>query len=129
MDENKIPQEKIKLGEKQITSGERAVDWMKKEAAPETKEKTANDELVSKELRREIELMNLDESLRVEAQKKAAKIQVLADDDKLKKLLQDAEVHGVVYAVKVAKSMNDPFLLDALHDLLAKGGYYNKFKK
>lgn len=128
MEENKVP-EKVKLTENKISSGERAVQWMEKGVKTETKENVANEEMVNKELRREIELMNLDESLKVEAQKRAAKIQVLADDDKLKKLLETAQEKGVVFAIKVAKSMNDPFLLDSLHDLLAQNGYYKNFSK
>ena len=129
MDDNKIQPEKIKLSEKPVSSGERAVEWMKKDEAKETQEKSANDEIVNKELRRVIELMELDESLKIEAQKKAAKIQVLADDDKLKKLLEIAQEKGVLLAIKTAKSMNDPFLLDAFHDILAREGYYQKFVK
>jgi hypothetical protein len=84
---------------------------------------------VAEELRREIDLMNIDENLKKEAEQKANKIQFLADDDKLKELLRMAREKGVIYSVQVAKKMNDPFLLDAFHDLLAKEGYYQKFVK
>ena len=39
-----------------------------------------------------------------------------------------AKSKGVVYAVNVAKKMDDPFVLDKLHDNLAKEGYYKSFK-
>ena len=50
-------------------------------------------------------------------------------DSDIKKLLEIAREKGVVFAIKVAKSMNDPFLLDTLHDALAKEGYYKDFVK
>ena len=80
-------------------------------------------------MKREIELMELDDNLKKQAEQKANKIQFLADDDKLKKLMELAREKGVVFAIKVSKKMNDPFLLDALHDILAKEGYYKKFVK
>ena len=69
------------------------------------------------------------ENLKKQAEMTAAKIQVLADDEKLKKLLEIARGKGVVFAVKTAKAMNDPFLLDTLHDILAREGYYQNFIK
>jgi hypothetical protein len=73
--------------------------------------------------------MQVDDNLKKEAEQKANKIQFLADDEKLKKLLDIAKEKGVVFAIQTAKGMNDPFLLDALHDILAKEGYYHKFVK
>ncbi|OGZ84697.1 MAG: hypothetical protein A2599_03580 [Candidatus Staskawiczbacteria bacterium RIFOXYD1_FULL_39_28] len=119
--------EKLSDLEKKITSGERAQRWMEKEPTKESKEISADEKNISDELKREIELMQVDESLRAQAEQTTLKIQVLADDDKLKKLLDIAKEKGVVFAVKVAKSMNDPFLLDTLHDILAKEGYYKNF--
>jgi hypothetical protein len=73
--------------------------------------------------------MQLDDNLKKEAEQKANKIQFLADDDKLKELLKIAGEKGIVFAIQTAKKMNEPFLLDALHDILAKEGYYKKFIK
>jgi len=87
------------------------------------------DAIVSAELRREIELMNVDDNLKKLAEQKANKISFLADDDKLKHLLQVAKEKGVLFAIQTAKKMNDPFLLDTLHDALAREGYYKDFTK
>ncbi len=88
-----------------------------------------DEKIVSQELRREIELMEIDDNLKKQAEQKANKISFLADDDKLKKLLEIAREKGVVFAIKVAKSMNDPFILDTLHDALSQEGFYKDFTK
>lgn len=87
------------------------------------------DENISEGLKREIELMQLDDGLKKQAEEKANKIHSLADEDKLKELLKIAQEKGVVYAIQVCKKMNDPYLLDTLHDLLAREGYYQNFIK
>jgi hypothetical protein len=43
---------------------------------------------------------------------------------KVKKLLEIAKAKGVIFAVSVAKKINDPYVLDSLHDRLIEGGYY-----
>ncbi|MCX6719875.1 MAG: DUF3798 domain-containing protein [Candidatus Staskawiczbacteria bacterium] len=122
--------EEIKIPEKKISAEEQAVhfDW-DKEKKVEKKESSEDEKIISEELKREIELMQIDENLKKEAEQKANKIQFLADDDKLKQLLVIAKEKGVLTAIQTAKKMNDPYLLDTLHDILAKGGYYQKFIK
>lgn len=130
MDEPNRKFEKLSDLEKKISSGERSMSWMKKETeSTREKEPSADEKIISEELRREIEMMQVDENLKKQAEMTAAKIQVLADDDKLKKLLEIARESGVLAAVKTAKAMNDPFILDTLHDILAKEGYYQNFIK
>lgn len=97
--------------------------------APEKKEISREEQMVAEKLRREIEMMELDDKLKDEAKKKAEKISFLDEDEKINHLLQIAREKGVVFAVKTAKSMNDPYLLDIFHDVLAQGGYYQKFSK
>ena len=120
----------IKTPEKKISAGEQAVhfDW-EKEKKVEKKEISKDEKIISEELKREIELMDVDENLKKEAEQKASKISFLADDDKLKKLLEIAREKGLVFAIQVAKKMNEPYLLDTLHDILAKEGYYKDFIK
>ena len=101
----------------------------KPEKSAERKEGLQNEQVISEGLKREIELMQIDDNLKKQAEQKASKIQLLADDDKLKELLRMAKEKGVFYAIQVCKKMNDPFLLDTLHDILAKEGYYQKFIK
>jgi len=113
-----------------IPAGEQHIEFKKEaEPAPEKKEVLSQDKLVAEELKREIEMMDLDENLKKEAEEKAKKITFLGDDQKLEHLLKIAKEKGVVYAVKVAKDMNDPFLLDTFHDLLAREGMYQNFTK
>lgn len=130
MADNINKKEELKIPERKISATEQAVhfDW-DKEKKIEKKEMSSDEKIVSEELKREIELMQVDDNLKKEAEQKAGKIQFLADDEKLKNLLAVAREKGVVFAIKVAKSMNDPFILDALHDALAKEGYYQKFIK
>lgn len=105
-------------------------EGFKVEKKPEIKKEHQEEERVASEgLRREIELMELDEKLKDEAEQKAKKIQFLADDDKLKNLLELAKTKGILFAIKTAQTINDPYLLDTFHDILAKEGYYKTFEK
>ncbi len=128
MAENKDNQELIGIPEKKNISGEQPAHF-EQEKNIEKKETAQDEKIVSQELRREIELMELDDTLKKQAEQKANKISFLADDDKLKKLLKIAREKGLVFAIKVAKSMNDPFILDTLHDALAREGYYKDLIK
>src|SRR3990167_5266138 len=100
-----------------------------KDSFKKTPEHREQEKIAEKGLKREIELMELDEGLKEEAEKKAKKIQFLAEDEKLENLLEIAKNKGVISAIETAKAMNDPYLLDTLHDILAKEGYYKKFEK
>ena len=97
------------------------------ERKSETVETRQDNEQANETLRREIELMNLDPNLQQEAVTKAKKIQILAEEERLEELVKMAREKGVIFAVKTAQSMNDPYMLDMLHDLLAKNGYYKEF--
>jgi hypothetical protein len=112
-------------------------DFYVKEKNVETKETEQNfektefreDEIIHKKIRREIETMDLDENLKLQASAKANDMRSLDSKEKIKTLLQIAQKKGVIFAVKVAKNMNDPYILDTFHDALAKEGYYKKFLK
>ncbi len=130
MDDNKDKQENIEIPEKKISADEQTIEFKKEGGpAPEKKEISPDEKIVEQELRREIELMQVDDNLKKQAEEKATQIHSLSDDEKLKHLLEIAREKGIVYAIKVAKSMNDPFLLDTLHDILAKEGFYKKIGK
>lgn len=96
---------------------------------PERRESVEDEKIVSDELKREIELMDVDEKLRGEAEKKAQKISFLGEQEKIEHLLKIARQKGVVFAIQVAKRMNDPYLLDVFHDILAKEGFFKDFAK
>jgi len=100
------------------------------EQSPELKE--AKEDLSHEELaqvREKIEKEDLGESVRQYAGQQAQSMKLLDDEKKIKKLLELAQSKGVVYAVEVAKKMDDPYVLDFLHDTLAKQGYYKDFVK
>jgi len=84
---------------------------------------------ITDQLKKEIEAMEMDENLKAEAKKKALKIEFLGEQEKIEHLLKIAHEKGVVFAIKTAREMQDPYLLDILHDLLAKEGFYKDFTK
>ena len=99
------------------------------ESVQERRELSRDDKIISAELRKEIEMMELDDATKAEAEKKAEKIEFLGEKEKIKHLLQMAREKGVYFAIQVAKKMNEPYLLDTFHDLLSKEGYYKNFIK
>lgn len=124
----------IPVPERKVPTENQPVDFKaEKEMGPEgkvEKKDTFNeDKNISEGLKREIELMEVDKNLKQQAEQTANKIHSLSDDDKLKELLNIAKDKGVIYAIGVCKKMNDPYLLDTLHDMLAKEGYYQNFIK
>ena len=74
-------------------------------------------------------MMEVDDATKDEAKKKADKIEFLGEKEKIEHLLQIAREKGVVFAIQVAKKMNEPYLLDILHDTLAREGFYLKMGK
>jgi hypothetical protein len=99
------------------------------EKIQEKKETSREDRLVSAELRREIEMMELDDEMKKVAEKKAEKIEFLGEKEKIEHLIQMAREKGLVFAIQVARKMNEPYLLDVLHDTLAQEGFYKDFTK
>jgi hypothetical protein len=119
--------------EKEKDRNEPAIDFdvEKLDAVPK-KEISPAEKNVADSLRREIELMEADGELKAEAKKKALKIEFLGEQEKIEHLLDIAREKGVVSAIKTAMEMKDPYLLDALHDILAKESFYKtipQFKK
>jgi hypothetical protein len=134
MDQDKkdLPEQagEIKTPEKQISADEQSIKFdMEAGPKPEKKEISPDDAIVSAELRREIEMMEVDDNTKAEAEQKAKKIEFLGEKEKIEHLLQIAREKGVVFAVQVARKMNEPYLLDVLHDILSKEGYYKDFTK
>jgi hypothetical protein len=118
------------IPERKTPSGEQAVHFgLEKEKAVEDKETARDDKIVSAELRREIEMMELDDKTKKEAEIEREKIDYLGEKEKVEHLLKMARKKGLVFAIHVAKNMNEPYLLDILHDTLAKEGYYKDFTK
>ena len=122
----------IKVPEKEISASEQRKHFEmegERELAPEKKEVSPDEKIIADELRREIEMMEMEEGLKEEAKKKAQQIDFLAGQDKIEHLLAIAREKGIVFAKITAKEMKDPYILDILHDVLAREGYYKKFIK
>lgn len=99
----------------------------KKETIPVPERR--EEEMISEKLRKEIDMMEMNEETKKDAEKKAKKIEFLGQKEKIEHLLDIARKKGVIFAIGVAKKMNDPYLLDIFHDILAKEGYFQDFSK
>lgn len=121
-------EEQIKGLEKQDSVGEQPIEF-EGPPAPEKKEVLSEEKIITDELRREIEMMEVDDKLKDEAKKKAQKIEFLGEKEKIEHLLEAVRKKGVVFAVNMAKEMKDPYILDIFHDILAREGYYKDFIK
>ena len=131
-DKKDLPEQvgEIKTPEKKTSATEQAVhfDW-EKDKKVEKKRISEDDKIVSAELRREIELMQLSDEEKKGADKIVSKIEFLGEKEKIEHLLKIAREKGLVYAIQVARRMNEPYLLDVLHDTLAREGFYKKIMK
>ena len=101
------------------------------EAGLET-EKLLEEAFEKKELRQRIEAEELPINLQEKVKVEAKNLKSLEDEGKLQRLIaivKDAKdkKNGIVYAVKVAQGINNPYLLDVLHDELVEKGYYKYF--
>ncbi len=92
----------------------------------ESKETASKEEI--QQLRHVIQSSKLDENAKTNTTTDANNIKLLDDEKKINKLLDLAKSKGLTYAFDVAQKMNDPYVLDTLHDKLAKDGYYKSFK-
>jgi hypothetical protein len=121
-------EEKLKVPEKKI---EPEKEWAEfgKDMPKNIEEKEiskSDEEKITDEMRREIDAMESNDTLKEEAKKKALKIEFLGEKEKIENLLKIAREKGVVFATKIAKEMNDPYLLDIFHDILAREGFFQK---
>jgi len=123
---NNIEGEGINIPEKREPIVEQGTE---QELTPEKRAEKKEDRIVLGELRQEIEKMELDDNGKVEAEKAREKISFLGEKEKIDHLLELARQKGVVFAIQVARRMNEPYLLDILHDTLAQEGYYKDFQK
>lgn len=121
-------QEQIKSPEKVTPRAEQAVHFNQEGERPiEKNERFFDDARVSDELRREIEMMRLNGEQEKEIEAKVEKIEFLGEKEKIEHLLDMAREKGLVFAIQVARKMNEPYLLDTLHDTLAREGFYKDF--
>ncbi len=105
------------------------------EIAPEINEVIEREEKLTGEeiqkLREKIEKTDLDDHLKTQVQSHVNDLNMsgLENEGKIEKLLEITKNKGIIYSVHIAKKMNDPYILDALHDTLAENGYYKEFLK
>ncbi|KKP33218.1 MAG: hypothetical protein A2312_00795 [Candidatus Staskawiczbacteria bacterium RIFOXYB2_FULL_32_9] len=129
---NEENKDEIKRTAKEIISnakeGER-VDFFLEKNEYKEKEISKEEQIVKDEIRRELDLMDLDENLKKESENKSKQIQFLGEEEKIKHLLDIAKQKGVVFALKVANNMNDPYVLDIFHDVLVREGLWKRFEK
>jgi hypothetical protein len=121
--------DEIKSPEKVSAQQEQAVHFDREHEKILERKENPDDEIVSRELRREIEMMELDPANAKAAEIEKEKIEYLGEKEKIEHLLNVARERDLVYAVQVAKKMGDPYILDLLHDTLAKEGFYKDFIK
>ena len=67
--------------------------------------------------------------MKKESENKSKQIQFLGEEEKIKHLLDIAKQKGVIFALKVANNMNDPYVLDIFHDVLVREGLWKRFEK
>lgn len=99
----------------------------KKEEIIERKELTREEREKKEKLMEQISKIAPPPQAKEEVKKEAEKIKRLAVKGKIKHLLDLAQSKGLVFSVAVARKLNDAYLLDIFHDILAKEGLYKKF--
>ena len=113
-------------------------DYEKESGLPRIEEKPSKykraqlrekDKIILEKLEREVKMIAKNPDLAKEAQKKMEEIRAAGAKEELKRLVDLAEDKGVIFAVKVAEDMNDPYILDLFRDVLAREGFYNNFEK
>ena len=123
-----VQSNEIKAPEKINSSGEQTVHFKQEiEKNLEKNIPSEDDKIVSEELRRQIEMLELDPTKEKDIEVEKEKIGYLGEKEKIEHLLKTAREKGLVYAIQLVRSMNEPYLLDVLHDTLAREGYYKDF--
>lgn len=95
------------------------------EGAPETVETEEQDSVTL--LKQKIEQMPLEDDASL-VNGKVDDAQDLEDEEKIQYVLKLARTKGVIFAIKVAQKMDNPYILDSVHDALIEEGYYKKFE-
>ncbi|MEK7541084.1 MAG: hypothetical protein AAB529_02520 [Patescibacteria group bacterium] len=121
----------IKQPSGESLSPEQKIEFFQEGGKMVEKKITTKEETITKEaLKREIDTIELNDELKSEAAEKAKKIQTLGEEEKIEHLLEIVKTQGITFAIKVAKQMNDPYVLDTFHDILVKEwASYKKFLK
>lgn len=123
--------EEIKQPSGESLSPEQKIEFFQEGGKMVEKKGPTREEIITKEaLKREIDTIELNDELKSEAVEKAKKIQTLGEEEKIEHLLEITKIQGIAFAVKVAKQINDPYVLDTFHDILVKEwASYKQFLK
>ena len=122
--------DEIKQPSGESLSPEQKIEFSQEGKKVIEKEPTREEVITKEALRREIDAMELSDDLKAEATEKAKKIQSLGEEEKIEHLLEITKDKGIAFAIKVAKQMNDPYVLDTFHDILVKEWFtYKQFLK
>lgn len=113
-------EKEIKQPSGESLSPEQKIEFYQEGIKIEKKESTREELFTREALKREIDKIELEESLKGEADEKAQKIQTLGEEEKIEHLLETAKNRGIVFAIRVGKQMNDDFALDTFRDILVK---------
>lgn len=79
------------------------------------------------EIAAELEKVKLSPQAKAQTQKQADDMQKESEQGKVQRLLEITEEQGLVYAVEVAKKMNNHLLLDKFHDALVENKLFRKY--
>src|SRR3989344_6066868 len=108
-------------GESESLSPEQKIEFFQEGIKTVEKKEPTREETITREaLKREINAMELDDSLKEAADEKAKKIQTLGEEEKIERLLEITKEKGIAFAIRVAQQMNDHYVLDIFHDILVK---------
>lgn len=89
-------------------------------------EKEEQGENARKHLEREAERISLTSSDTQDLRKQSAAVNMASDQGKIQRLLKLVEDKGAFFAIKVAQETGDSYVLDLLHDVLAKDNLYKR---
>ncbi|MFA5386243.1 MAG: hypothetical protein WC297_01000 [Candidatus Paceibacterota bacterium] len=95
------------------------------EKKPEFLSETEKQE--KEKIREEIKRVNFQQTDEEEAQKEAESLKTKALPGKIDRLFELAKDKGLFFALKIAESTGDGYLIDVFHDLLAKDSFFKKF--
>lgn len=95
--------------------------------SPEATENEPEDSVTL--LKKKVEAMELEEEMKPQVSAKVQDTQDLDDEEKIQYLIKLAQTKGAIFAVKIAQKMDNPYILDSLHDALIENGQYKKFEQ
>jgi len=128
-----IPEKKQEIGKMAEQERERVIDDVYEKSLETFKEQ---EPILEKERVTAEELEKVRQGLLVqvadeeEVKKEAKKIDAIDDlGGRINKLVEVAKEQGIFFAVEVAKKSSDPYTLDVFHDLMAKDGFFQRFKR